>query len=49
LWPHLSDLAITHRWGGPFSITADLTLALRYIGDERDAVCALGCMGTASR
>jgi hypothetical protein len=35
--------------GGPFSITADLTLALCHIGDERDAVCALGCMGTASR
>ena len=21
LWPHLADVAITHRWGGPFSVT----------------------------
>ena len=25
LWPHLSGVAITHRWGGPFSVTMDLT------------------------
>ena len=45
LWPHLSDVAITHRWGGPFSVTLDLTPALGYVGDERTAVYALGCIG----
>ena len=45
LWPHLSGVAITHRWGGPFSVTLDLTPALGYIGDERSAVYALGCIG----
>jgi glycine/D-amino acid oxidase-like deaminating enzyme len=45
LWPHLSGLAITHRWGGPFSVTLDLTPALGYIGDDRTAVYALGCIG----
>jgi glycine/D-amino acid oxidase-like deaminating enzyme len=45
LWPHLSDVAITHRWGGPFSVTADLTPALGYVGGERNAVYALGCIG----
>jgi glycine/D-amino acid oxidase-like deaminating enzyme len=45
LWPHLSELAITHRWGGPFSVTADLTPALGYVGDDRDAVYSLGCIG----
>jgi glycine/D-amino acid oxidase-like deaminating enzyme len=45
LWPHLSDVAITHRWGGPFSVTLDLTPALGFIGDDRSAVYALGCIG----
>jgi glycine/D-amino acid oxidase-like deaminating enzyme len=45
LWPHLSGVAISHRWGGPFSVTADLTPALGYVGDDRSAVYALGCIG----
>jgi glycine/D-amino acid oxidase-like deaminating enzyme len=45
LWPHLSDVAIAHRWGGPFSVTLDLTPALGYVGGDRSAVYALGCIG----
>ena len=45
LWPHLQDVAITHRWGGPFSVTLDLTPALGYVGGDRGAVYALGCIG----
>ena len=45
LWPHLSDVAIAYRWGGPFSVTLDLTPALGYIGGDRSAVYALGCIG----
>ncbi len=45
LWPHLSDVAITHRWGGPFSVTLDLTPAIGYVGEDRGAVYALGCIG----
>jgi glycine/D-amino acid oxidase-like deaminating enzyme len=45
LWPHLSNIAITHRWGGPFSVTLDLTPALGYVGEGRSAVYALGCIG----
>jgi glycine/D-amino acid oxidase-like deaminating enzyme len=45
LWPHLSDVAITHRWGGPFSVTVDLTPALGYVGEDRNAVYGLGCIG----
>lgn len=44
LWPHLRDVQITHRWGGPFSVTLDLTPALGYLGDRR-AVYSLGCIG----
>lgn len=45
LWPHLSGVAITHRWGGPFSVTMDLTPALGYLGTDRTAVYGLGCIG----
>jgi len=45
LWPHLAGVAITHRWGGPFSVTMDLTPALGYLGQERTAVYGLGCIG----
>ncbi len=44
IFPALKDVRITHRWGGPFSVTVDLTPALGYLGDHR-AVYALGCIG----
>ena len=37
-------MRVTHRWGGPFSVTTDLTPALGYVGDHR-AVYSLGCIG----
>ncbi len=44
LFPHLKGIEITHRWGGPFSVTVNLTPALGYVGDRR-AVFNLGCVG----
>jgi hypothetical protein len=44
LFPALKDVKVTHRWGGPFSVTLDLTPALGFLGDRR-AVYSLGCMG----
>lgn len=44
LFPSLKDAKLTHRWGGPFSVTLDLTPALGYVGDKR-AVYSLGCVG----
>jgi glycine/D-amino acid oxidase-like deaminating enzyme len=44
LFPHLKGIDITHRWGGPFSVTVSLTPALGYTGDKR-AVFSLGCVG----
>jgi glycine/D-amino acid oxidase-like deaminating enzyme len=44
LFPSLKAARITHRWGGPFSVTADLTPAIGYVGDQR-AVYSLGCIG----
>ncbi len=44
LFPSLKEVRITHRWGGPFSVTVDLTPAMGYIGDRR-AVYSVGCIG----
>lgn len=44
LFPHLKGIRITHRWGGPFSVTLNLTPSLGYVGDHR-AVYSLGCIG----
>ena len=44
LFPHLDGIAITHRWGGPFSVTLDLMPSLGYLGDQR-AAYSLGCIG----
>jgi glycine/D-amino acid oxidase-like deaminating enzyme len=45
LWPHLEGVRVTHRWGGPFSVTLNLTPALGYAGEARRAVYSLGCIG----
>lgn len=44
LFPLLKGVRLTHRWGGPFSVTVDLTPAMGYIGDQR-AVYSVGCIG----
>ncbi|MCJ7774522.1 MAG: FAD-binding oxidoreductase, partial [Desulfobacterales bacterium] len=44
LFPSLSGVKITHRWGGPFSVTVNLTPSLGYLGNKR-AVYSLGCIG----
>lgn len=44
LFPSLAGARIEHRWGGPFSVTTDLTPALGYLGDSR-SVYSVGCIG----
>ena len=44
VFPALEGIKITHRWGGPFSVTVDLTPALGYLGDKR-VVYSVGCIG----
>ncbi len=43
-FPHLRDVRFSHRWGGPFSVTVDMTPAMGYLGDRR-AIFSLGCIG----
>jgi glycine/D-amino acid oxidase-like deaminating enzyme len=44
LFPHLKGVRISHRWGGPFSVTMNLTPCLGYVKD-RSSVYSLGCIG----
>ncbi len=44
IFPVLSDIRFTHRWGGPVSVTVDMAPAIGCIGDRR-LVYSLGCMG----
>lgn len=44
LFPVLRDVPVTHRWGGPFSVTLDMTPALGCLGDQR-TVYSVGCVG----
>ena len=44
LFPALKDVKVEHRWGGPFSVTLDLTPAIGFLGDAR-AIYSLGCIG----
>ena len=44
LFPQLRGIRVTHRWGGPISVTTNLTPALGYLRGKR-AVYSLGCIG----
>jgi len=44
-FPALQGVRITHRWGGPISVTLGLAPMLGTLGAERRAVYSAGCMG----
>lgn len=44
MFPPLADLDITHRWGGPVSITLDMAPAIGFAG-SKDIVYSVGCIG----
>jgi glycine/D-amino acid oxidase-like deaminating enzyme len=43
-FPPLAGVEISHRWGGPVSVTVDMAPAIGCIGDDR-VVYSLGCIG----
>lgn len=45
VFPQLKGVRVTHRWGGPVSITVDMAPAIGYIGNDRKGIYSLGCMG----
>lgn len=44
LFPQLTNVRLTHHWGGPFSATLDLVPAIGYVRDRR-GVYNVGCLG----
>jgi len=44
-FPALSDVRIEQRWGGPVSVPLDFFPAMGYLGKEKRAAYALGCVG----
>lgn len=45
VFPQLEGIRFTHQWGGPVSVTVDLAPVIGYLGEGRDAIFSLGCIG----
>jgi len=43
-FPSLKGIKITHRWGGPVSVTLDLAPVIGFLGDK-NAIYSIGCIG----
>ncbi len=43
-FPPLNGIKITHRWGGPVSVSIDMAPAIGFLGNNR-AVYSIGCVG----
>lgn len=44
LFPQLAHVRIAYRWGGPVSVTPDITPEIGFIGDRR-VIYSIGCCG----
>ncbi|MCP3953440.1 MAG: FAD-binding oxidoreductase [Desulfobacterales bacterium] len=45
VFPQLKGIGITHRWGGPVSVTLDMAPVVGYLGQEQKALFSMGCIG----
>jgi len=45
VFPQLKGIRFTHQWGGPVSITIDMTPVIGYLGTDKKAIFSMGCMG----
>ncbi len=45
VFPQLKGLRFTHRWGGPVSVTLDMAPVIGYLGEDKKAIFAMGCIG----
>lgn len=45
VFPQLQGLRFTHRWGGPVSVTLDMAPVIGYLGEDKKAIFAMGCIG----
>lgn len=45
IFPQLEGIRFTHQWGGPVSITTDMTPVIGYLGKDKKAIFSMGCIG----
>lgn len=45
IFPQLKGIRFTHQWGGPVSITTDMTPVIGYLGKDKKAIFSMGCIG----
>jgi len=45
IFPQLEGIGITHRWGGPVSVTLDMAPVIGYLGEDKKALFSMGCIG----
>jgi glycine/D-amino acid oxidase-like deaminating enzyme len=45
IYPQLSDLKFSHQWGGPISITVDVSPVINYMGKDQRAIFSGGLLG----
>ena len=45
VFPQLQGVGITHRWGGPVSVTLDMAPVVGYLGRDQKALFSMGCIG----
>jgi len=45
IFPQLEGIRFTHQWGGPVSVTTDMAPVIGYLGEDRKAIFAVGCIG----
>ena len=45
VFPQLKGLRFTHEWGGPVSITTDMSPVIGYLGKDKKAIFSMGCIG----
>ena len=45
IFPQLKGIRFTHQWGGPVSITTDMTPVIGYLGADKKAILSVVCIG----
>ncbi len=45
IFPQLNGIGITHKWGGPVSVTLDMAPVIGYLGHDKKAFFSVGCIG----
>ncbi|MBT4089778.1 MAG: FAD-binding oxidoreductase, partial [Deltaproteobacteria bacterium] len=45
IFPQLKGIQFTHQWGGPVSVTTDMTPVIGYLGTDKKAIFSMGCIG----